>query len=191
MSCGYTTSSACYKHGNDVCVWLNNQCQTDPCAVLQDASSCTSAASCVFVAGGSSTTNQCYSSQRLCSLITSQISASADVCQSYPWCLPTTDKTACYYYEPGQSSASGPSTENCLSFPSWSIAIIVLWVLVMAILGGVIALALRQRRLDAIAGMESEDVYVEHVPQDTSIQKRGGGGGHRGEMERPLNDDRF
>lgn len=160
IDCSMTKMSYCLaanmKAPTSPCVWANSTCQVDPCYTISDEAACVANSMCFMVKYATSIT--CMASQRMCSSVT------LDVCTTFPWCLKTSDGLGCLYYEPAAIiEAAGTSSSSCLQFPMWCIALIVLWILVMIVLGGIIALAIRQRRLDAITEVEESEVNVDSV----------------------------
>jgi hypothetical protein len=181
---GFSSASTCMGSNVDKptpgCVWQSSSCLVDPCTPkFSDWDSCVADSACVGIRLQGSNNNQCLSIQRVCSYLNS------DACQTYPWCLKSATGDSCMYYVPGQG-VDGSTSESCLSFPLWSIALIVLWILVMVILGGVVVLAIRQRRLDLITEVEESEVHVDNVAvshQDNFAP--------RNDLERRLNDDDY
>ncbi|CUE66470.1 transmembrane protein, putative [Bodo saltans] len=180
---GFTSSSTCMGSNIDKtsasCVWQTSTCIVDPCVAKSgNWNACASDSTCVGILGSNSNI-QCFAIQRVCSYLTS------DSCQTYPWCLKSATGDSCMYYVPGQG-VDGNTSQDCLSFPLWSIALIVLWVLVMIILGGVVVLAIRQRRLDMITEVEESEVHVDNV----AVSHRDNFA-PRDDLERRLNDDDY
>jgi hypothetical protein len=162
------------------CVWETGRCIVDPCVAKSNSwDACAADSTCVGIRGDANNV-LCFAMQRVCSFLTSAS------CQTYPWCLKSATGDSCIFYVPGQG-VDGSTSESCLSFPTWSIALIVLWVLVMLILAGVVILAIRQRRLDAITEVEASEVHVDNV----AVNRHHDTFAPRQELERRLNDDDY
>lgn len=154
-----TCYSTNVNNNNNNCVFANNVCQRDPCShKTYNMTACAETPDCVAILTSPTSAQLCMHFQLACS------SLPTGSCETFPWCLKLTDGS-CLYYVPGQGVA-GNNDQSCLSFPTWSIALIVLWVLIMIVLICIIVLAVRQRRLDAITEVEESEAQVNSVHVD-------------------------
>lgn len=140
------------------CAYYQGQCVWDPCNAAANASQCLSWAEtdkkCLSLPYA---TWQCVSYHFLCNRV-----APAE-CLNTGFCVRKGGGSYCGYAIPdAPPGASGVATSECTAFPMWSIALAVLWVFIMLILIGIIALAMKKKQ-SAITGVEGSNVDIAGV----------------------------
>lgn len=155
-----------------LCFWdyATSKCVQDPCTSLsRNATACRSTPDCILQP---LSRNQylCYSAQLSCSMLNQGQCASTPLCQ--------TAGTACTF--PLSFEASDVSLDQkCASFPMWSIALLIVWLVIMVIIGAIILLIFKQKRQDAINVEQSEtNVDSVQINEDNFTPRR--------ELARPL-----
>lgn len=136
-----------------LCSWDDNLgCIGDPCQTLTDNATCSQTSKCVFIPWSSGV--RCFASSLLCSAIPLK------ECGKFSFCT-IRENTFCDIVG---RVGTNKVTANCLQFPSWSIALMFVWLVIMIILGGIIALAMGKAKQQKVAGVEKdEDVVVDSV----------------------------
>jgi len=92
-------------------------------------------------------------------------------CPATKFCTPKTDLGYCGSLI---KSEGGTATTNCdLSFPGWSIVLIVIWMLIMCILGFIIFLIVSKGKQQAIKNVERSEVVVDslHLRDNFNLQQ--------------------
>lgn len=137
------------------CVWQNSKCSGDPCAQYTTNETCRADAGCIsteWVTGSGAVT--CMSFELLCT----KLPPGAPCDQSG---LCRTDGVNCVWALPTGTGAPGENKDpQCLNFPTWSIALIVLWVVLMCVLVFIILILKKKKHADAIKGVEQENEVV-------------------------------
>lgn len=153
-----TSSDECKvldAHGN-VCIFdaSAEQCKADPCTAINDAQACLDAA-CLpmpFVQGNGPS---CMHPQLLCN----RLKPIASECGALSICA-IRNNICESIHEPKKGKTD---TECDLKFPGWSIALVVIWLCIMAILGFIIFLIMSKGKQAGIKSVQREEVVVDSV----------------------------
>jgi len=132
------------------CVMVGGSCQADPCQSISNSSACLANPECMPVPWNNGAT--CFSYSTICSVLPVESCRQLSVCASRG--------SYCSIIKPPEPGESGVS---CLKFPAWSIALMIIWVCIMAILGFIIFLIVSKGKQNQIKSVEREDVVVESV----------------------------
>lgn len=116
--CAGLAVAACFQ--NSICVYQGGSCALDSCIRSTTQNECEASPSCYYVGWAES----CFNYQALCTGL------ARDACSSNPLCITSGDN--CVYSVPTKTVASPPA--ECLGFPTWSIALLILWLLLIGIL---------------------------------------------------------
>ena len=133
-----------------LCVWSDSQgCAADPCTQLSNVT-CGSTTGCVYMGwlGGGF---KCFSASLLCTNLGVQN------CDLYSFC---TKKDNAYCTVVGILGTNTVTTECDVKFPTWSIALLFVWLILMVIFGFIIFLAMGKAKGQKVKGVEKDDDVV-------------------------------
>ena len=132
------------------CVMVGGSCVADPCQTKNSTASCLADATCMPVPWNDGA--GCFSYSTICSVLPVESCRQLTVCAARD--------SHCAIIKPPEPGTSGVS---CLRFPTWSIALMIIWLCIMIILGFIIFLIVSKGKQNQIKNVEREDVVVESV----------------------------
>jgi len=147
-------ASAASQPSPKLCVWDDTAgCITDPCLQYSENTTCAKGPGCLWM--GWSLGAPCFASYLLCANL-----GTAN-CGKYPFC---TIREKSYCGTVGVIGVITTTTQCDVSFPTWSIALIIVWLIIMVILGLIVLLAMGKSKAQKITGVEGPgDVVVDAV----------------------------
>ena len=133
-----------------LCVWTDQKgCVKDPCLEFSSNSTCETGPGCLWMPW--STGARCFASYLLCANL------GVENCKKYPFC---TVRENTYCGTVGVIGVNTVKTECDVKFPSWSVALIIVWLIIMVILGFIVLLAMGKSKQQKITGVEKDDDLV-------------------------------
>lgn len=152
-----STCNAQTQQNQITCVWNSvlSRCVDDQC-VTMNVTKCAendcvpTPYSSVFAAGR----GPCVNPDVFCALLTQPD------CIKFPKCAWRSNS----YCGVVQASTPGTTSVVCeIKFPTWSLALLVMWFFIMGILAFIIFLIMKKQRQAAIKGVETQEVVVDSV----------------------------
>jgi hypothetical protein len=158
----------CGAQGDDVegCYGLTNQghlcifnankntCEKDPCGSVLNMAACIQAG-CFpsYFTFGMTSAVSCVNPNMMCNILT------ANQCYDSGYCV-FRDGYCASMLEP----RIGKTDAECdISFPQWSVALIIIWVCIMVILGFIIFLIINKGKQQAIKEVERSEVQIDSL----------------------------
>lgn len=137
----------CYQAARDKkgCVYFSGTCQLDACMREETPTNCNSNPRCFFTEWA---TIPCNDFQRLCSELNQEGCAGNALCAK--------SGVNCIYTVPEKTGASPPA--ECQGFPTWSIALLIVWLFLIGILVFVILIV---RKKPQKTDVEQSKVVIE------------------------------
>jgi len=133
-----------------LCVWDDSKgCIKDPCLELTGNVSCAAGPGCLYMPWSTGAT--CFASYLLCANL------GTSNCKKYPFC---TVRENTYCGTVGVIGVNKVKTECDVNFPSWSVALIIVWLIIMVILGFIVLLAMGKSKQQKVAAVEKDDDVV-------------------------------
>lgn len=145
-ACDGLAIDSCYEkaRSGSGCVFQST-CQYDSCLLIDNAPACKANPNCFYTEWAS---NPCNNYQRLCSEL------SQEGCAGNPLCVKS--GVNCIYTVPEKTGTSPPA--ECQGFPTWSIALLVIWMFLIGILVFVILIV---RKKPQKTDVEQSKVIIE------------------------------
>lgn len=137
------------------CVWDDQKgCVIDPCIQYFTNTTCQGSSGCLWFPWNYQAS--CFSSYLLCANL------GVTNCKKYPFC---TVRENTYCGTVGVIGVNTVKVECDFSFPGWSVALIIVWLIIMVILGFIVLLAMGKSKQQKVTGVEKdEDVVVDSIP---------------------------
>jgi len=158
-----------YTQQGELCTFdrERNTCVRDPCGNAADMSACM-LAGCfpIYFTSGLPSTTSCVNPNMMCNILTESQCWASGFCNYR-------DGYCASMLEP----RIGKTDAECdISFPQWSVALVIIWVCIMVILGFIIFLILNKSKQQAIKEVERSEVVVDSLNLRDNFQ-----------LQQPLN----
>lgn len=143
----------CYKliRAQNMCVFDKGQCIDDPCKLAMSADDCSATdPKCIYTPWLPAACNHRYF---MCASI-----VGTEACNLNPLCA--MEGSNCLYSVPTSYNTAAPKESECPGFPVWSIALLVVWILMLVIFV-VIILIVRKKPLTR--SIEESAISIEGV----------------------------
>eukprot|EP00658_Telonema_sp_P-2_P009619 TRINITY_DN13585_c0_g1_i6.p1 TRINITY_DN13585_c0_g1~~TRINITY_DN13585_c0_g1_i6.p1 ORF type:complete len:177 (+),score=39.64 TRINITY_DN13585_c0_g1_i6:139-669(+) len=127
------------------CVYFDGKCQYDSCMLISGSADCKANSRCFYTEWANT---PCNDYQRLCSEL------SQEGCSGNPLCVKS--GVNCIYTVPEKTGTSPPA--ECQGFPTWSIALLIVWMFLIGILVFVILIV---RKKPQKTDVEQSKVVIE------------------------------
>jgi amino acid transporter len=154
-SCGDRSDESCHVASTQFsnCVFLNGACKVDPCQSITDAAKCLAATAdlkCIPIPFSASVS--CMNAELVCDVLPYGACSQMSVCA----------KKSGSYCGIISKTTQGSSSVDCdLKFPTWSIALLMIWVCIMLILAFIIFLMMFGKK--QVKNVEHSEVVVDSV----------------------------
>jgi len=137
-----------------ICVWNADGCVPDPCGVINNYTQCVAHGCLPVEWTGGNGNSPCMTPTLVCDRL------SVTDCASFPSCAVRANA----YCTIVPAAAPGTDQIVCeISFPTWSLALMVMWFFIMAILAFIIFLVVKKSKQAAIKGVETQEVVVDSM----------------------------